>query len=201
MAFIETIDEDKATGTVAETYQEMRQTMGYVPSYTKVFMPRPDVFEAWRSLIAAVTANMDRRRYELATLAAAQRLRSSYCSLAHGKVLRDRFMTPDQLQSVVVDRQHADLDDVDVAVMDLAEKVAADAHRVTEDDITRLRDLDLSDEEIADVVYAAAARSFFSKVLDALGAQPDPAYRRLEPQLQEVLTVGRSIAEPTVPAP
>jgi hypothetical protein len=34
---------------------------------------------------------MDLRRYELATLAAAMRLRSSYCALAHGKELAERF--------------------------------------------------------------------------------------------------------------
>lgn len=87
MAFIATVAEDEATGEVAETYEAMRQTMGYVPEYTKVFMTRPDVYEAWGTLVGAVAANMDNRRYELVTLAAAQRLRSSYCSLAHGKIL------------------------------------------------------------------------------------------------------------------
>jgi uncharacterized peroxidase-related enzyme len=197
MAFIQTISEDEATGTVADTYHEMREAMGYIPDYAKVFMARPNVFEAWRALVTAVTANMDRRRYELATLAAAQGLRSSYCSLAHGKILRDKFMTPDELRSVVLDREHAGLNDVDIAIMDLAEKVAVDAYGVTQDDISRLRELGLSDEEIADVVYAAAARSFFSKVLDALGAQPDPVYLQLEPLLQEVLAVGRPIGEPS----
>jgi hypothetical protein len=41
---------------------------------------------------------------------------------------------------------------------------------------------------------AAAARSFFSKVLDAMGANPDSAYRDMEPELQDLLTVGRPIA-------
>ncbi|MDX1659357.1 MAG: carboxymuconolactone decarboxylase family protein [Nitriliruptorales bacterium] len=195
MAFIGTIDESEATGRVAETYEYVREALGYIPDYAKVFMARPDVWEAWRSLIGAVVADMDRRRYELATLAAAQELRSSYCSLAHGKILRDRFMSADELQTVVRDRENAGLDEVDVAVMDLAEKVAADAYSVTQADIDRLRDLGLDDEEIAEVVYAAAARSFFSKVLDGLGAQPDAVYRELEPELQDVLTVGRPIAE------
>lgn len=197
MAFIATVAEDEATGEVAEVYAAMRQTMGYVPEYTKVFMTRPEVYEAWGTLVGAVAANMDARRYELVTLAAAQRLRSSYCSLAHGKILNEQFLTAKQLCAVVVDRQEAGLDEVDVAVMDLAEKVADDALQVREGDIQRLRGLGLDDTEIADVVYAAAARSFFSKTLDALGAQPDTVYRQLEPELQQVLAVGRPIAEPT----
>jgi hypothetical protein len=43
------------------------------------------------------------------------------------------------------------------------------------------------------VVLAAAARCFFSKTLDALGVQPDALYAELQPELRDVLTVGRPI--------
>jgi hypothetical protein len=72
---------------------------------------------------------MDLRRYEPATLAAARRLRSSCCALAHGTVLIDRFLEADTVRALVEDHRTAGLDDVDVAVMDLAEKVAGDAAR------------------------------------------------------------------------
>jgi hypothetical protein len=38
-----------------------------------------------------------------------------------------------------------------------------------------------------------AARCFFSTVLEALGVEPDPAYRALDPELRAALTVGRPI--------
>ena len=60
------------------------------------------------------------------------------------------------------------LDPVDLAVMDLAERVAVDATSITDADLQRLRDLGLTDGEIMDVVLTAAARCFFSKTLDAL---------------------------------
>jgi alkylhydroperoxidase family enzyme len=77
--------------------------------------------------------------------------------------------------------------------MDLAEKVADDATSVTEADVERLRAFGLSDADIVSVVAAAAARCFFSKALDALGVQPDAAYESVEPELREVLVVGRPI--------
>ena len=92
------------------------------------------------------------------------------------------------------DHRAAGLDQVDVAVMDLAEQVADDATSVSEADLQRLRDLGLSQEEIMDVILAAAARCFFSKTLDALGVQPDSGYRDLEPGLRHALVVGRPIA-------
>jgi uncharacterized peroxidase-related enzyme len=156
------------------------------------FAGRPEVYAAWGQLRDAIMANMDRRRYELATLAAARRLRSSYCSLAHGKVLLEDFGEP--VREIALDHRTAGLDEVDVAVMDLAERVVDDATSVGDAELQRLRDLGLSDAEILDVVLAAAVRCFFSKTLDALGVLPDAFYGELEPDVREALVVGRPIA-------
>jgi alkylhydroperoxidase family enzyme len=168
--------------------------MGNMPTnYERAFEARPDVYAAWGELLAAIKANMDLRRYELATLAAARRLRSSYCSLAHGKVLIERFDEP--VLQIATDRSAAGLDEVDLAVMDLAERVVDDATAIDDADRQRLRDLGLSDEEVMDVILTAAVRSFWTKTLDALGVQPDASYAELEPELREVLVVGRPIAD------
>ena len=136
---------------------------------------------------------MDLRRYELATLAAARRLRSSYCCLAHGTVLIDRFGEP--VLEIARNHRTAGLDELDVAVMDLAEQVVDDATAIEDADLQRLRDLGLSDTDIMDVVLAASARCFFSKTLDALDVRPDARYDELAPALREALVVGRPIAD------
>src|SRR5436190_20319214 len=91
----------------------------------RAFDDRPEVFAAWQQLNAAIKAGMDLRRYELATLAAARRLRSSYCSLAHGTVLMEQFGEP--VGEIARDFRAAGLDEIDVAVMELAERVVDDA--------------------------------------------------------------------------
>ncbi len=165
-----------------------------MPNYGRAFAHRPEVFGAWTALNGAIKASMDLRRYELATVAAALRLRSSYCTLAHGSVLADRFMAPASVRDLVADHRAAGLDPVDVAVMDFAGAVAGDATRITQADIDRLRSLGLTEAEIFDVAAAAAARCFFSTALDALGIEPDASYSTLDPELREALTVGRPIA-------
>ena len=107
-------------------------------NYERAFAARPEVLAAWSELNGAIKAGMDLRRYELATLAAARRLRSSYCSLAHGTVLLERFGEP--VLAIALDRRAAGLDEVDVAVMDLAERVVDDATSIGDDDLQRLRD-------------------------------------------------------------
>jgi uncharacterized peroxidase-related enzyme len=195
MTFIETVPEAGAPDPVAQLYESDRDAHGRVPNYTRAFSLHPELYEAWRGLNLAVKQDMDLRRYELATLAAARRLRSTYCALAHGSVLASQFMPEEQLLDVVADHRNAGLDEIDVAVMDLAEKVAGDATLVLQEDVDRLRSLGLSDRDILDVVAAASVRCFFSKMLDALCAEPDARFEELDPPLRRALAVGRPFAE------
>ena len=196
MTFIETVDEGEAAGATAEMYAGETDAFEFLPNFARAFSLRPEVYSAWKQLNGAVKGGMDLRRYELATLAAASCLRSSYCALAHGSVLLDGgFLEPDALRAAVSDHHAAGLAEVEVAVMDLAAKVATDATTVAQADIDRLRSLGLSDQDILDVVLAAAVRCFFSKVLDGVGAEPDAKYSRLDPAaLRDALTVGRALA-------
>jgi uncharacterized peroxidase-related enzyme len=195
MTFIETVPEDAAPAYVEALYNADREDMGFVRNLTRAFSLAPEVLVAWQGLNGAIKARMDLRRYELATVAAARRIRSSYCMLAHGSVLVEEYLESEALQAIVADHRDAGLEPVDIAVMDLADKVAGDATSVTEADIDRLRSFGLSDSEILDVVTAAAARCFFSKALDGLGVQPDARYAAdLDADLRSALTVGRPIA-------
>ena len=99
------------------------------------------------------------------------------------------------VREIALNHRAAGLDDVDVAVMDLAERVVEDATSIGDDDLRPLRSLGLSEAEIMDVVLAASARCFFSKTLDALGVLPDASYAALDPGVREALVVGRPIAE------
>ncbi len=141
MTFIETVAEEDATEPLAAVYASDRATFGHIPNFTRAFSLRPEVYAAWRGLNGAVKAGMDPRRYELVTIAAARHLRSSYCMLAHGKVLADGLMDADQVRALAIDHRDAGLDAVDVAIMDLAEKVAEDATSVTQADVDGLRGL------------------------------------------------------------
>jgi uncharacterized peroxidase-related enzyme len=180
----------------ADFYDTDIANLGYVPNFARTFAWRPEVYLAWQQLNGAIKAGMDLRRYELATLAAARELKSSYCALAHGKVLRDRVMTGEQIRDAIVDHHDAGLEPADVAVMDFAEKATRTPSSITGADVDRLRAAGLSDQDIVDVTLAVAARCFFSTVLEALGVQPDHQFTELlEPDLRDALTVGRPIAD------
>lgn len=186
---------DEAEPDVRALFDADREALGFVRGYTQVFAHRPAVYAAWAQLNGAVKASMDLRTYELATVAAARRLRSSYCCLAHGQVLLRRGLLDDEgLRCAVADEPTDQLSERDRAVMALADAVAAGAADMTEADLAPLRAHGMADDEILSVVLAAAARCFFSTVLDAVGAQPDRDLLELPDALRAALVVGRPIA-------
>ena len=156
------------------------ESLGYVPNYAKVFALAPDAYRAWQALSAAVKAGIDERRYELVTVAAARRLRSRYCTVAHAAILRDKFRyDEDALRAVMADPRSAGLDPGDLAAMDFADKIAADPTAATAADVQALREAGLSEQDIFQVVLAVTIRRFFAGTLDATGAEPDPVYDSL----------------------
>jgi len=151
------------------------------------------VYSAWAELLGAIKSTMDERLYELVTLAAARGLRSSYCALAHGRVLLEHHLSAADLVAFATEPTSAPLTPLEAAAVRLAGKVVADATTVSAEDVNELRELGLSDAEIFDIVAAAAARCFFSKTLDALGVQPDAEFAELAPELRDALVTGRPI--------
>jgi uncharacterized peroxidase-related enzyme len=193
MAFIKTVGDENVSEEARRYFDLDRERLGYVANYTRLFALRPEVEEARRQLLSAIARNMGPRRYELVTVAAAGKLRSSYCTLAHGKILADDHLGSTAVRDLVVEQVAAGLDEVEMAIVDFARKIVDDATSVIPADIERLRELGLSDVEILDVALAAAVRCFVSKTLDAFCVEADSVYAELEGELRKTLIVGRSI--------
>ena len=191
MAFIHTIPPEEATGSLAEFYATELQNGGVIENSMQAFSLRPAVYTMWQLLRDRIQSKMDLRRYELVTLAAAVGLRCSYCTLAHGAILASKFFNAEQVEAIVQDYRNAGLDPAEVAMMAYAEKIVRHAYKVTPEDIDDLRAHGFSDTDILDIALTAAARSFISKVTDAVGAEPDDWLMDLEPELRQTLTVGR----------
>lgn len=111
--------------------------------------------------------------------------------LAHGAVLRKNGFSAEQVQAIARDFRKAGLEPAEVAVMEFAQKVTLHANQITAGDVDSLRSYGLTDDEILDVILAAAARNFISRVFDAVGVEPDAVYLDLEPEVRKALAIGK----------
>jgi transposase-like protein len=110
-------------------------------------------------------------------------------------VLRRQIFNAEQLEAIVRDYHNAGLEPQEVAIMEFAEKLTLHAHAVQNGDLETLRGFGLADEEILDIILAASARNFWSKVMDATGTEADMRYLDLEPNIRKAMQKGRPFAE------
>lgn len=175
-------------------YARQQKSFGYVPGYAKIFSLRPELLALWADLQRGIRRHIAPREFELATVAAARTLRSTNCALAHGTFLLE-FFSPEALVAILEGRGVCSgvISARDAALMNFAEQVARDASATTQEEIDELRDVGFSEAEIFDIAATAAARAFFTKVLDSLGSDADHDYVALGDDLKERLLVGRDL--------
>ncbi len=194
--FIEPVPEDAATGDLAAWYASQRAAWGFLPDYAGCFATRPDAAQAWTHLNLTIRGGMERRRFELATIAAARARRSTYCTAAHASFLRDVCADPATVEALAAAPDGSTLAEADAAVFAFATKVATDAASVEQADVAALRRHGLTDADVADVVLAVAARAFFTTVLDGLGARLDrPTAESFPPEVMAAMVVGRPVKD------
>ena len=172
---------------VADLYAHDVEDLGYVPSYTRVMAVNPEALRAFQQLVRAIVSELGVRRYELATLAAADAVGSDVCRYAHGRKSLKLF-DEEQLERIARDHHDAQLSEADVALMDFAAKLSRDSASMTDADSLRLREVGFTDREIVDITLAASARNYFSRALHALAVEVDVP-PGLSPNLRDALTV------------
>jgi uncharacterized peroxidase-related enzyme len=192
MSFIEVIAESDASDEVRAMYDRQQAHYGYLPNYARVFSHRPEVMRLWAQLQSGIRRPMDRRRFEIVTFVAAHALRSTLCTLAHGKLLT-QFLPAEDVLKLARGLFPASLSVAEVAMVMFARKVARDASQVTAEDVGRLLLRGFSHAEVFDIAATAAARAFWTKLIESLGVQADPAFHDLDADFKRTLTVGRPL--------
>jgi uncharacterized peroxidase-related enzyme len=185
--FIKTIPASEATGKLRELYDNDIKDLGIASNTTRTLSLFPETWESFRGLIAGIRKHIRLRDYELTTFAAAKEMGCTFCLLAHGAILRKNFFTAEQLEAIAKDFHHAGLAEKEVVMMEYAQKVVREASSTTQDDFDKLRTVGWTDEDILGITLTAAARSYASKVFDALGADPDVIYKELDEETHHAL--------------
>jgi len=193
--FLKTIDEERATGRVAELYQAQKAQNGFVMAAMQCWTARPDLLPVYTEFADKVRAgfSLSPRDWRLITLIAAKHVPSTYCSHVYGKQLIADLGSKNAVLAVQGDFRSAQLSERDVEMLSYAETISKDASRVTQEQIERLRAVGFTDVQICDIALCAAFRSFVSRFFDATGAGPEPAFIDADVQFRRAMTVGKSI--------
>jgi len=192
MSFIETIPDAQITDEIRAMYERQKSFWGFVPNYARVFSHRPELMQLWAQLQIGIKRHMDKRRFELITFAAAHTLRSTLCSLAHGKALT-QFFSKEDVQLMARGASPASLTAAEAEMMAFARKVARGAYTVTAVDVQKLKLHGFTDAEVFDIAATVAARAFWTGLIEALGVEAEPSLVAMDSEFRDALAVGRPI--------
>jgi uncharacterized peroxidase-related enzyme len=192
--YLQTIEEEAATGRVAEIYEAQKSQMGFIMSTAKSFTPRPDLLPIYTDFIDKVRAgfSLGVREWRLITLIAAKHIPSTYCSHVYGKQLVGDLGSKETVMAVQKDFRTAGLPGRDVEMLAYAEKITKDASRILQTDIDRLRAVGFTDQQICDIALCASFRCFVSRFFDAMGASPEAAFIDSDADFRAAMTVGKT---------
>jgi uncharacterized peroxidase-related enzyme len=191
--FLETIPEQDATGAVAEVYRKEKAHAGFVPDSARCMSTRPDLLPLFDTFFDGVRGgfSLGAREWCLITLIVAKHTRSTYCATVYAQRLTSLLGAKALVLAIQRDYRSAGLAEKDVAMLAYAEKIATEAHRISEADIERLRAVGFTDRQICDIALCASFRCFISKFVDAVGAVPELAFVDQDAEFRAAMTVGR----------
>ena len=195
--FLQTVAEEDATGAIAEVYAKEKEGVGFVPEAARCLSTRPDMPALFDAFFDGIKGgfSLGGREWCLITFLAATHLRSTYCAQVYSKRLLALGESKDMLLAIRRNYRTAGLTARDMAMLAYAEKVTVAADQVTQADIDRLRTFGFTDRNIFDIALCASFRCMVSKMVDATGAVPEPAFQDADAEFRAAMTVGRKLSD------
>jgi hypothetical protein len=128
--FLQTIEEEQATGRVAEIYERQKAQLGLVMDAAKCFTARPDLLPIYTDFSDRIRAGFSLGLREW-RLIAAKHIPSTYCSHVYSKQLIDDLGSKEAVLAVHRNFRTAGLSARDVEMLAYAETITQDASRIT----------------------------------------------------------------------
>jgi uncharacterized peroxidase-related enzyme len=172
---IKVIEDDDATGAVAEAYDYWRASSGrkQVPGIIKCLSARPDFLKQsvdFSNTIQFSDGHLSRRHKEMIGSYVSFLNDCPYCLDSHAFFLKTLGASDQTTHAFVQgDMDKAELTPAERALMKYAELVTKAAYRTTPDDVQKLRDAGWKEEQIAEAAYIIALFNMFNRIANAFG--------------------------------
>jgi len=175
MAFIPTIGEQEASGTLAQAYADVRKAYGKVPDFFAVQGTRPDLIAAELGLGEAILKDtaLPRAVKEKIALVVSGINHSSYCIAAHSEALHNLGVPRPLARQLAIDYPRAPASEPEQALFRFADKLTGQPGEIAPGDVDELRRHAWNDAQIHETVLATAWFNFVNRISAGLGLIPD----------------------------
>jgi len=174
---------------LTERFDDVEERSGFLPNIFSALAWRPDEARAFFTMHDALmnkeTPGLSKADRELIVVATSAGNQCLYCVVAHGAVARIRYKDPYIADQVAVDWRKAPLSPRMHAVLEVATRLAAEPAAVTEDDLTRLSEHGLTQDDVWDVGAITAFFALSNRLAHFAALVPNPEFYSMGRQLPE----------------
>lgn len=157
----------------------VQEKSGFVPNVFLALAHRPDEFRAFFAYHDALMdkkGNLTKAEREMIVVATSNANQCQYCVVAHGAILRIRAKNPLVADQVAVNYRKADITPRQMAMLDFAMKVSAQAWAVGDADFETLRQHGFDMEDIWDIAGISAFFGLSNRMANVTSMRPNDEF-------------------------
>jgi uncharacterized peroxidase-related enzyme len=175
MPLLNLIDKDQATGQVAEIYETMTNTLGFVPNAFKIFSPSAHVLSNQVGNLGYFMRHktLGGKLLAFIRLLVSEQEHCVYCVGMNSGILLQYGVLPEMIAEIKTDPSTAPLEAKDLAMLLFVLKMVANSNSIVQADVENLRTLGWNDTEILEAAYHGASAAATDKIFNAFKIESD----------------------------
>jgi uncharacterized peroxidase-related enzyme len=179
VAYLRLVEEDEATGQLAEDYRAAVERAGKVFNIVKSMSLNPPVLRASMDLYRQIMfgeSDLTRQERELLATVVSASLECHYWTVAHADDLRAEGADEELASHAAHDYSRASLAPATRALCDFAVKLTLAQSSISQADIDELSALGFGETAISDAIQVVAYFNYVTRVADGVGVDDEPEW-------------------------
>ena len=175
MALLNLTDKENATGRVAEIYETMMNTMGFIPNAFKVYSPSEHVLDKQFGNLAYFMRHktLGGKLLAFIRILVSEQEQCKYCVGVNSNILLQYGVLPEALAEIKLDPTKAPLEEKELAMLLFVLQVVNDSNSVLQSDVDKLRNLGWTDADILEATYHGTSQLSADRIFNAFKIESD----------------------------
>ena len=174
MAWINVINEEKATGSLKDQYNNLIEPWGGVDNILKIHSLNPESLDAHVRLYKMAMYGksiLHRREREMIAVVVSTINQCHYWIIHHGEGLLKLAKNKTLVKQLKSDYKLADITPQQMAMLDYSVKLTERPENMILEDVERLKNVGFNDRAILDINQIVAYFAYVNRVADGLGVE------------------------------
>ena len=174
MPWIKEIDVNDAEGKLKEYFEELVKNRGKVSNILKIQSLNPDSMKEHLDLYMSIMfskSRLKRDEREMIAVVVSSLNICEYCINHHAEALKYYWKDDEKVQKLIKDFRNLDLSGKQKTMLEYSEKLTLTPSEVNEEDISNLREIGFTDENILNINLIVSYFNFVNRIALGLGVE------------------------------